>query len=172
MPYKRKLGHRVKPLKTATIEAAARRCRDSFKQAKPYINICNLIEALREMKVLDFTVVEDSELGDEEARTYPNDKHIVISNSVYEAAADGEGRARFTIAHELGHLDLHKNQKPMFSRGDHKIFEDSEWQADTFASEFLMDSRLIKPNHTIEDVMRLFGVSRTAAGLKLKKLRQ
>jgi len=172
MPYKRKLGHRVKPLKTATIEAAARKCRDSFKQTKAYINICGLLEALRGMKVLDFTVVDDHELGEEEARTYPNEKHIVISNSVYEAAADGEGRARFTIAHELGHLDLHKDQKPMFSRGEHKIFEDSEWQADTFASEFLMDSRFITSIDSIQDVMKKFGVSKTAAGLKLKKLRQ
>lgn len=172
MAYKRKLGHRVRPLNTATIEAAARKCRDSFKLEKPYINVCGLLEALREMKVLDFTVVEDSELGDEEARTYPNERHILISNTVYEGAADGDGRARFTIAHEIGHLDLHKGQTPMFSRGDHKIFEDSEWQADTFASEFLMDSRFISATDTLNSLMKKFGVSKTAAGLKLKKIRQ
>ncbi|MFD2167217.1 ImmA/IrrE family metallo-endopeptidase [Thalassotalea euphylliae] len=122
--------------------------------------------------MLDFTVVDDEELGSEEARTYPNEKHILISNSVYEGAADCDGRDRFTIAHEIGHLDLHKGQTPMFSRGDHQIFEDSEWQADTFASEFLMDSRHITPADTVESLMKKFGVSKTAAGLKLKKMRK
>ncbi len=171
MAHKRKLGHKVKPLKTATIESAARNCRDSFRQFKPYINICKLYEVLQELGVLWFEVVEDYELGDEEARTYPNAKLIKIKNTVYEAAANGDGRARFTLAHELGHLDLHKNQEPAFSRGDHQVYEDSEWQADTFASEFLMDSRMINSTDTAQDLVEKFGVSYTAAALRLKKMR-
>ncbi|WP_240780384.1 helix-turn-helix domain-containing protein [Serratia proteamaculans] len=43
-------------------------------------------------------------------------------------------RYRFTLAHELGHLIMHKAPNP-----------DMEAQADTFAAEFLMPSRDISP---------------------------
>ncbi|WP_351008793.1 ImmA/IrrE family metallo-endopeptidase [Shewanella sp. S1-58-MNA-CIBAN-0166] len=172
MAHKRKLGMKVPPLSTATIEAAARNCRTSFRITKPYINVCKLLDALQELSLLVYEVVEDHELGDEDARTYPNNKRILIKNSVYEAAADGNGRARFTIAHELGHLDLHKGVQPGFSRGTHKVFEDSEWQADTFASEFLMNTDFIYSTDSAEDLVERFGVSYTAACMKLKKHRK
>lgn len=68
---------------------------------------------------------------------------MVIREDVYEAWNDPNdpmhGRARFTLAHELGHLVLHEG--PALHRQTamikHKVFEDSEWQADYFA-EFLM----------------------------------
>lgn len=170
MAHKRKLGLKVAPLSTATIEAAARKCRDLFKLTKPKVDICRLLEVLQELDLIHLEIVEDHELYDEEARTYPNSGRMIIKNSVYEAAASGDGRARFTIAHEIGHLDMHRGITPAFSRGDHQVYEDSEWQADTFASEFLMDSRLIKRTDTPDDLVNRFGVSYTAACMKLKKM--
>ncbi|MBD55350.1 ImmA/IrrE family metallo-endopeptidase [uncultured Pseudoalteromonas sp.] len=171
MSFQRKLGHKVAPLSTATIEKSAREYRDAFQlNMKPRVNICALLEALQGADALTFEIVEDEELAEAEATTYPNQNRILIRNSVYEDAACGDGRARFTLAHEIGHLILHKNQTPAFSRGRHQVYEDSEWQADTFASEFLMDSRFIKENDDEHSLMEKFQVSYTAAKMKLKKL--
>ncbi|MCU8017852.1 ImmA/IrrE family metallo-endopeptidase [Shewanella sp. SM72] len=170
MAHKRKLGLKVPPLSAATIEAAARKCRDLFQIKKSKVDICRLIEALQQLGLVELEIVEDHELQGEEARTYPNTGRMIIKNSVYEAAAVGDGRARFTIAHEIGHLDMHRGVTPAFSRGDHQVYEDSEWQADTFASEFLMDSRLIRENDSAEHLVEKFGVSYTAACMKLKKM--
>lgn len=172
MVHKRKLGLKVPPLSTATIAAEAKICRDSFRLTKPEVDICRLIEALDMVGVLNLEIVEDDELKGEEARTYPNKNRIVLTNSVYDGALSGDGRARFTIAHELGHLNMHKGIEPAFSRGDHQVYEDSEWQADTFASEFLMDSRFISSFDTAEDLVKKFGVSYTAACMRLKKIKR
>ncbi|QSV13592.1 ImmA/IrrE family metallo-endopeptidase [Photobacterium ganghwense] len=172
MTFKRKLGHKVKPMSSKAIEGIAQLTRDALQLSSPKVKICHLLEALQEMEALTLEVVDDHELGDEEARAFPDKDHIQVKNSVYEAACDGCGHSAFTLAHELGHLMLHKNCKPSFARGTHKIYEDSEWQADTFASEFLMDSRMIKNDATIEQLVDMFGVTPHAAQVKLSKLKK
>ena len=54
-----------------------------------------------------------------------------------------------------------------------KIYEDSEWQADTFAGEFLMPFSVIKKEKlmTPEAISRRFNVSYAAATIRLKKLK-
>lgn len=119
--------------------------------------------------------VEESRLmGDDDARTYPEKGLIQIREEVYDAAAQENGRARFTLAHELGHLMMHRNIS--FARVNPqcppRIFENSEWQADVFASHLLMPDELIASCSSVEDVMRNFGVSRSAAELRfVKKLK-
>lgn len=61
-----------------------------------------------------------------------------------------EGRKRFTLAHELGHIVMHRNLNP-----------NMENQADAFASEFLM------PKSEISSELRNFSFS-TVGKLKLK----
>ncbi|MBD1572479.1 ImmA/IrrE family metallo-endopeptidase [Vibrio sp. S17_S38] len=172
MTFKRKLGHKVKPMSAKKIQEEAQFARDTFYLSKPKVKICHLLEALQEIGTLTLEILEDHELGDEEARAFPDKNHIQVKNSVYEAACVGCGHSIFTLAHELGHLMLHKNAKPSFARGSHKIYEDSEWQADTFASEFLMDSRLIDENITVDLLIEKFGVTRHAAEVRLSKLKK
>ena len=47
--------------------------------------------------------------------------------------------------------------------GGHKIYEDSEWQADVFASHFLIDEKLVTPGMTPDEISFTFGVSLQAA---------
>lgn len=94
-----------------------------------------------------YDIVKGYELeNDEYAKYYPLDNLLKIRSDVYEAACDDDGRHRFTIAHELGHYFLH-NEDVSFSRCDDKInypiYRDPEWQANTFASAFLMPKHLI-----------------------------
>jgi Zn-dependent peptidase ImmA (M78 family) len=110
-------------------------------------------------------IVTNNEIGTDEARTYPSKKLILIREDVYDGACKGVGRDRFTMAHELGHLFLHTDAQ--FARGEStkppKIYMDSEWQADTFASGFLVDYKYLKMCKSVQDVASLFGVSESAA---------
>lgn len=121
-----------------------------------------------------FEVVEDAELGADEARTYPDRGLILLRQSVYDGAARGEARPRFTMCHEVGHLGLHRGVA--FARIDHaqshRIFENSEWQADVFASHLLMPSHLLQDYSSVDSVMADFGVSRAAAIARLEKMKK
>ncbi|MFA7818587.1 ImmA/IrrE family metallo-endopeptidase [Aeromonas dhakensis] len=169
----RKLGHKVKPRATNAINDLAKMHRDLFQLHNPKANMAALYEVLQNEEILSFEIVEDHELGLEEAVAYPDQKHIKLKTSTYNDACDGVGHAVFTLAHELGHIIMHRGERPSYARGEHKIYEDSEWQADTFASLFLMDERHIDvKNDTPDDLAERFGVSIEAAYVRLGKLRK
>lgn len=113
----------------------------------------------------DFEVYEEYEMGEDHGRTYPDQRRIVLRNDVYERACIGEARDRFTMCHELGHLMMHRGIA--LSRIDPasppKIYCNSEWQADTFASYLMMPPDLICRYSTVQEVVDAFGVSFEAA---------
>lgn len=171
---RRKLGKKVAPLRSADIRNSAQKFRDMIGLKGPFVNVIGVLEALQGVEFLEFEVVEDYELGDEEAVTRPDQSYMQIKQSVYDSAHAGDGHCRFTIAHELGHLVMHTGQSSYArgSSGSHRIFEDSEWQADTFASEFLIDQRLIPANADEYDISSIFGVSHSAARHRLNKFKK
>ncbi len=74
---------------------------------------------------------------------------------VYEKLKNGNCRARFTAAHELGHLELgHADQIPhaiahgyftgLARRSELRPFEDPEWQANYFAACVLMNRDIMR----------------------------
>ena len=79
-------------------------------------------------------------------------------------------RARFDLAHEIGHLVLHRHRGPG-SRAE------EEREADAFASEFLMPAESVveylPPNPTIDEILRVkraFAVSAMALTYTVHKL--
>ena len=84
-----------------------------------------------------FEVVSDDDMPDEYAVTLKKKKKIIVRESVYYGACDGNERDRFTIAHEVGHYLMHSKQSLRLARSSRKIktYEDPEWQANTFAAE-------------------------------------
>ena len=140
------------------------------------MDVCRLYEVLEGMELLTLEVVEEDEL-EVEATTDPDTGRVVVREDIYNGAAEGVGHCRFTMAHELGHLFLHKGQKPegVFARGksDHDTWQDSEWQADVYASELLMDSRLIDNLDMDPEVAaKRYGLSLQAAKYKLHILKK
>ncbi len=97
---------------------------------------------------------------------------IKIREDVYYGACNGNGRDRFTIAHELGHYLLHSKDNLKLARSDSeiKVYENPEWQANTFAAELLMPCSLIAKGDTKETLSKRFGVSYSAAEVRLKSL--
>lgn len=144
-------------------------CPDAFP-------IVDYIERVLQVALPDFTleIVEDTEMRGIEGATWPDQLHMRLGNSVYEGAVAGERRARFTVAHELGHLFLHRGLP--FARAiedGHKLnaYECSEWQAHEFAGALLMPERLIQTCGTVLEVMQRCEVSEQAAQTRLAKLK-
>ena len=97
---------------------------------------------------------------------------IRVSNAIPEV-----GRQRFAIAHEFGHWELHDaSQWFVCSAADLRDYERSpiETEANTFASELLMPSHLIRPRcgkaapnfQLIQGLAEEFNVSLTAAAIR------
>lgn len=113
---------------------------------------------------------------------------VVLSESTYASLEQGDPRAAFTLLHELGHVVMHKvelvklqsmpHPERVLARqvATHKIYEDSEWQADAFASAFLMpalglqrvadDGRI-----TVAALQKRYQVSGQAAGCRISNFR-
>ena len=97
---------------------------------------------------------------------------IVIRGDVMERAAKGQGRARYTLAHEIGHYILHRQSTIVFPRGGYRsvpIFQSSEWQANAFAAALLMPKEFVR-DHTAEEIMEECGVSLKAAEIRIQKM--
>lgn len=120
---------------------------------------------------------------------------VSLRADVLDRAEQGEGRSRFTIAHELGHLALHHSLLrdqlvPAFRdevcSASQKLapgvrpYESPEWQASSWAGAFLMPLKAVRAfiqslaalGHecTIEDLANRFQVSMQAARIRLEKL--
>lgn len=117
-----------------------------------------------------FEIVPVYEMN-EHGLTYPSSKIMKIREDVYEGAAIGEGRDRYTVAHETGHLFMHDNDSIALCRlefpNSMRLYENPEWQADVFGGELLASTYLIR-GMTEVDVHNKCGVSWAAARTQLK----
>jgi hypothetical protein len=114
---------------------------------------------------------------------------ILASERTYGWLEEGHPRATYFLAHELGHCVLHTdqlvrlaqmptNQQAAFHRGreGHKPYEDTEWQANAFASALLMPASGIAAIErevfalTPPIIAGRFGVSNEAAKYRLELL--
>ena len=105
------------------------------------------------------------------------DRWVVILNS-----ADSRGRARFTLAHEIGHILLWEQREaragvvggaavdPRSCRSAHS----AEALCDRFAAELLMPAHAVheawRALGSVDAVARRFDVSRAAAARRLREL--
>lgn len=99
---------------------------------------------------------------------------MVVREDVYDLAYSGNGRHRFTIAHELGHYVLHQDGVKLCRVDGNKRIEsylDPEWQANTFASAILMPRHLIS-DMTAYEISIKCGTSAQAAEIAYKKAKK
>ena len=170
-----KSGFTVPPRSTRSIYDFANIVREAFRPMMgdvAYVPIDKIYEALH-LVVPDFCfeVCEPAEMGDDHGLTFPAKKLIKLREDVYTGMCNGVGRDRFTGAHELAHLLMHKD--PGYARKATQpgapAYTNSEWQADTFASAMLIDERRLAACRTLIEVQTTFGVSEAAAKVRFKK---
>jgi IrrE N-terminal-like domain len=171
-------GFVVSPRKKRDIYDYAAQVRSVFSPimgGRPWVPLDRVIELLPSfLPGFVCEICEPHEMGGDHGQTDPDKQVIRIREDVYEQMCHGQGRDRFTVAHELGHLMLHQGQRAIvYSRSGGAstapIYQNSEWQADTFASAFLIDEVHLSTCQSVEDVQAAFGVSRPAAEARFRK---
>lgn len=122
-----------------------------------------------------------------EGMTWP-DGRVQVNEATYRGAHRGQGRPRFTMCHEVYHGLAHRSQirrvlvdtgeLTLYRRSDIPTQIDPEWQANVFAAALLMPRAMVKlvdkeaRNAEIADMVYYFGVSPTAARVRLSSLRR
>lgn len=170
------LGQIVAPLSTPVIYEVARMFKAQLGLGE-VARICpvRILEGAQFVGLVELEIIEDEEFEPRtEAITYPDLKLMKIRRSVYDGAYSGNRRYRFTLAHEIGHLILHRDTAgyARMESGIKRYFHDPEYQANAFAAALLMSDRHISKEMGEEEVMNLFEVSRSAAKTRLATLRE
>jgi len=152
---------------------------------KDFIHAPKLFDALsilfaRQGLDFDYRVMPDDDeifYDKEEAYTDVTTGIIYIKESVVEQACRRSyRRGAFTLIHELGHYLLHYLQSDArLTRVSDDVYVpaycDPEWQADTFASEFLMPFEEYI-NMDEEEIRKTYHVSRTAAEVRYNNIQE
>ncbi|MGN0729651.1 hypothetical protein [Treponema sp.] len=165
----------VKPKSRKDIERAAMKARKFLKIAENvlYIDILSILEfQLQSFFDDDVTFLVPDEWYREEEAYYDTQKNIIfIRSDVYDKAVKGDGRARFTIMHEIAHYILFKEWglpykiplKNIVVMTDATLKSmDPEWQANTFTGAFMCSKEYVK-KLKIEEIEISCGLSRKAA---------
>ncbi|WP_375639618.1 MULTISPECIES: ImmA/IrrE family metallo-endopeptidase [unclassified Bartonella] len=139
-----------------------------------YFPVMEFIEHILPNMKRDFhlRIADKKELGNVGGLTDPQGKFIVLREDIYRDAYDGNGRARFTVAHEFAHLFLHTNLPLQRVIDSHEIpaYRSSERQADQFAAELLMPRSGMPKFKTPEEIAKCYKVSLQAAKVRMKTL--
>lgn len=108
----------------------------------------------------DYTVLKKFEYASYEIKT----NTIYIRYSVYQSASNGDGEARFTLAHELSHyLLLNVYDFGIFKTNENiKSFENPEWQADNLAFE-LLAPRNLTIDYSVNDYVENCKITKACA---------
>ncbi len=154
------------PLTKTQIVALAKKIRSQY----PSNNSQELLDNIRKDKNIETEYCSDD----------TREESLVIDSEgatiIYLPHNSSPARDRFTIAHELGHFFLHHNSQLCPKEGFTRRGSDRlEWQANWFAAELLMpeDTFLAEAercNRDEETLSRIFGVSKSAASVRLKSL--
>lgn len=151
----------------------AMKLRSTLAPLNESIDIIKVVERIlpQEMQNFSFVILEDDEWNIEgvEAITISQDGNIcmIIPEQTYRDARIGRGRAKFTIAHEVGHVVLHSAESIQLARKQTEYYSSDkeyspEWQADVFAAELLCPSSQIK-NMKIMEIRQTYIVSKSLA---------
>jgi len=119
-----------------------------------------------------------------EATTDPRERVVVLAEQTYDDLVSGVPRARFTVAHEIGHIILHAKflqeliiaEKGVLKlqRGEIPAYRDPECQANALASSLLMPTihvvKLIETGKSYKDMADIFNVSYEAAKNRINNI--
>lgn len=168
-------GFRVAPQSTEKIRQIALNTRQALELPDGRLDLPKFLERLHTFGiVVDIFDAESAPVDQSiEACWVPEQATLYLRDFVYADACKGGTRATFTISHELGHIVLaHKRTINREHAAAIPIFQNSEWQANAFASEFAMPLPSIQELglFTPQQISKYFGVSLQAAEIRLEKL--
>jgi Zn-dependent peptidase ImmA (M78 family) len=117
---------------------------------------------------LRLRIVANDMLSGGEARAYPTSWIIKIRQSVLDGLLRGDYGARWTLAHELGHVLLQHPGRPFRNR--HAANDVVEREAHTFAAEFLAPAEYVKKYQSAEKIQTICQISLEAAQRRIDEV--
>jgi hypothetical protein len=181
----------VGPLRDFEVREAAKTLRrflgwgDAERVELLLLETVSEIWTVRGRKPFKLEVVSDDELPDSSGlTTYDGSRIIVkIPRRIRYKAFMGDGYARYTIAHELGHATLHLDKLiegaalPRRWAGNATSswipkFRSAEHQAMVFAAAFLINDHTARRLSSPEEVSVQAGVSLTAASIYFEQVQE
>ena len=149
------------------------------------VDICSLvrrpeIKTVFGLKQLRYEVVPDHAMsGDDGQTVFQGDVVVIrVKRSVDIEASMGLGRARNTLAHELGHAVMH-NGLPKSRRAEAvarvdwiKSFASAEHQVKVFAAALLINDLTAEKLESAEEISVTFGVSLHSAKIFFDERKQ
>lgn len=175
----RNLGFKVKATSTAELEFVAEDICEIFTElgymTDGRLDAERVLEDLFPKLGFNFAIRSKEELNSIAACVYPDQQIIVVREDIYDDLLRNDGRARFTIAHELAHVilkhDLTLNRDSF--AGNHQCFEDTEWQANNLGAAILMPrSIVIKYFDDPYGLMNHCGCSYSSALYRIKNVKK
>jgi hypothetical protein len=168
-------GYKVAPMSYAKLEDVADRLRPLLPTVAGSGG--NRIDAWR---TLEFTLrkagyeyrsEEIASLDDCAAFTIPERRLIVLREDVYDGVTKENVFSRSTVIHELSHIVLeHAVTLQRGPIGQHRFFEDSEWQAKALTAAIMMPLSVCRSVASAFDLAQLCGASAQAATYRLDRL--
>ncbi len=147
-------GYKVAPRNRLQLRATAQEllpllrehgCFDT-EYGPDFLDASFLLENILHRAGYSFHVDDSGKLKETAAFAVPDKKLIVIRQDIYENLERHDSFARYTVVHEFAHIylehavSLHRGA----ILGEHKWWEDSEWQANNLAAEMLMPVDAVK----------------------------
>ena len=177
--------YRVKARSNSEVKEIAKRVRKDFAIIGDDGRV-DLLATLKQQKIptcygekrLEFSLFEPK-LEQEEGKTefFADRVNISLDSGVHDTLSYGDGRARNTASHEIGHAVMHEGPA-MFRKADAsqkgwiEPFRSTEHQAKVFAPAFLIDDGAALMLVDAVEISVCFGVSLESAGIYLRELRQ
>jgi Zn-dependent peptidase ImmA (M78 family) len=133
------------------------------------------IEEVIESYIGDVNIIKRSDYNFPEGVSAFATKDMTLGWLIVVNARETVERQRFSIAHELGHIVLLKNQaNKVFCSTDSRSWD--EQLCDRFAGDILMPEEMVRSIYKsitspyVEDIARIFKVSRPVAEIQLRHL--
>ena len=167
-------GHAVAPLSRASIKKTAQHARKVLGLPDGRIDTPRFLDDLTSFGIYYDVLDRSSDMmpAGVEACYVPEERTLYIRDTIYDAMCRCDPRAQFTIGHELGHAILAHRRTYNRQVGAIPVYCNSEWQANTFAAEFVMPVDEINRRvlHAPQAIASHFGVSISAAKNRLSFL--
>jgi hypothetical protein len=176
--------YRVKGRSNLDIRQLAKKTREFFgvaEERRVDVLAClasKSILTVNGKKRLNFQIRPDAEMGTSDGVTSHRKDFVTIAvkQSVRDAAFMGDGRARNTLAHELGHAVMHDRvEMPRRALGNVtpkwlQPFESAEHQVKVFSPAFLINDSIAETLSSVEEISIEFGISYESARIYFEEL--
>lgn len=170
----------VASLSAKKIQSCAANLRYVLGFGNSYVpNMCGILEHHLPNLVpqYEFAVLEQIELEDggyAEGQTEFDPPRITLRVETYLLLVQDNPRARFTAAHEIGHLLLHEGLRTLNRMPEKSVAKfrskSAEWQANEFAAAFLAPEHLLRGFQSPEEAAEMMRVSLRVAQIRMTEL--